>query len=322
MSLVLTVTAIDDSVPQIRSLRLEAADGAALPAYTPGSHLVLDVPVAGGRPRANAYSLTGESVFPTAYEISVLRCDPAVGGKGGSAWVHGLQVGDTVTASAPRSAFAPIQRATKHLLLGAGIGITPLVSHLRSHLRWGRDAELVYLFRDGHGAHVADLAALAEDRVTFVHDRGAFSALLADLLADQPIGTHLYACGPAGFMDAVTSAARALGWPESRIHLEPFGIEALDPGDPFTVRIDDTTLEVPAGVSLLDALEDSGRSVPNLCRQGVCGECRVAVRSSTGVLHRDLFLSDEDKAAGDCVMACVSRAVASADGTAHLEVIL
>lgn len=330
MSLDLLVTRIDDSVPQVRSLRLEAADATPLPAYTPGSHLVIDVPLGGGRPRANAYSLTGDSVRPAAYEISVLRCDPASGGHGGSAWVHGLQVGDRVSATLPRSAFAPIQRATKHLLLGAGIGITPLLSHLRSHVRWGRDAELVYLFRDGHGAHVAELTEIAghgagntaNTCVTFVHDRAAFTALLADLLLDQPIGTHLYTCGPAGFMDAVTAAARDLGWPPSRIHFEPFGIDALDPGDPFTVALGETTIEVPSGVSLLEALEGAGRAVPNLCRQGVCGECRVSVTASTGVLHRDLYLSDDDKAGGACLMACVSRAMRSADGTAHLEVTL
>lgn len=327
--LALRVVEVDDSVPGVRSLALAAADGGALPSYTPGSHVVLDVPVGPGRTRrlANAYSLTGESVDPDVYRISVLRCAPEADGgtaAGGSAWVHALAVGDELTATAPRSAFAPVHRATRHLLLGAGIGITPLLSHLRSHLRWGRDAELVYLHRAGLGAHVEELVALGGERVRLLHDRTVFATLLGELLADQPFGTHLYACGPAGFTELVTTTAAALGWPASRVHTEPFGVAALDPGEPFTVGVGGATLAVPAGTSLLEALEDAGLPVPNLCRQGVCGECRVVVdpAASTGVLHRDLYLSDADKADGDCAMACVSRALPAADGRAHLEVVL
>ncbi|MDT9594005.1 PDR/VanB family oxidoreductase [Nocardioides zeae] len=324
----LVVATVDDSVPGTRSLTLVAPGGGRLPSYTPGSHLVIDVPAGEGRARrgANAYSLTGESIDPQHYAVSVLRCAPAAEGgtaAGGSAWVHGLAVGDRVTATPPRSAFAPVHRATRHLLVSAGIGITPLLSHLRSHVRWGRDVELVHVCRDGRGAHVDELAQLAGDRVTVLHDRADLAADLAVRLADQPLGTHLYTCGPPGFMDAVVATATDLGWPASRVHLEPFGVEALDPGEPFTVGLGGEVVEVPSGTSLLEALEDAGRVVPNLCRQGVCGECRVPVAAgSSPVLHRDLFLSDDERARGDVVMACVSRALPAADGRAHLEVAL
>lgn len=329
--LTLVVTAVKEVVPGIRSLTLAARDGGELPSYTPGGHLVVNVPAGEDRTRrqANAYSLTGETVHPSSYSISVRRSDPEQGGAGGSAWVHELRVGDVVTATPPRSAFAPVQLATRHLLVGAGIGITPLVSHLRASVRWGREAELVYLFRDGHGAHVDELKELGGDRVTFVNDRRIFAEHLAERLADQPIGAHLYVCGPSGFMDLVVETARSLGWPASRIHLEAFGLEVLDPGDPFTVGIDGTTVEVPSGVSLLEALEEHGYNVANMCRQGVCGECRVRVTpaAGSGVLHRDLYLSDAEKAAGDSAMACVSRAQPADGGPdaplrAHLEVSL
>jgi ferredoxin len=58
--------------------------------------------------------------------------------------------------------------------------------------------------------------------------------------------------------------------------------------------------------SLLEALDGAAVEVPSLCRQGVCGECRVAVTAGRP-LHRDLFLTDEEKVAGDSVMCCVSR---------------
>ncbi len=296
----LVVTAIDDDVPGIRTLTLAAADGRVLPDFTPGSHVVLECDGP-----ANAYSLTGDGTMPTTYSVSVLEV-PA--GAGGSRWVHGLAVGDPVIALPPRSMFAPILQGSRHVLVAGGIGITPILSHLRSAVRWGREVELLYAYRDGRGAHLDEVKELAGDRARFFTDRTSFAESLAATLADQPIGAHLYTCGPAGFMDAVVETATALGWPPSRIHLEHFGVEALDPGEPFqAVLADGRVLDVPSGVSLLEALEGAGLDVPQLCRQGVCGECRVTVRSGVP-LHRDLFLSAEAKAANDSLMCCVSRA--------------
>lgn len=304
----LTVLAIDDGVPGVRTVTLGAADGARLPSFTPGSHIVIECGTSGDRLRANAYSLTGDSVAPTEYTISVLEC---VDGAGGSRWIHHeLAVGDSVVARPPRSAFAPVLRARKHLMIGAGIGITPLVSHLRSARRWGREVELLYVHREGRGAYVDEIKALTDYSRMFT-ERSAFLAELEPALASQPFGTHLYVCGPGEFMDGVTAMAVELGWPASRIHLERFGIDALDPGEPFEVTVagGGEPFVVESGVSLLEALEARGHRVPNMCRQGVCGECRITVTGGE-ILHRDLYLTDEDKAAGDALMSCVSRAAA------------
>ncbi|MAS54463.1 MAG: oxidoreductase [Pimelobacter sp.] len=321
----LVVAGIDDTVPAVRRLVLAAPQGGELPSYTPGSHLVLDVPAGAGRERAlaNAYSLVGEGLHPSRYEIAVLLCDPHGGAAGGSAWVHTLRTGDPVTAMPPRSSFAPVQAATRHLLVAAGIGITPLVSHLRFHARWGREAELLYLHRAGRGALLDEVAELTGGVASPFHDRADLLSRLRERLLDQPIGTHLYTCGPTGFMDLVVSEAQEAGWPASRIHLEHFGLDDLDPGEPFDVTVGERRFEVASGVSLLEAMEQQGYAVPNLCRQGVCGECRLDLGpATTGVWHRDLYLTDDDKAAGDCAMACVSRALPAADGRSHLEVSL
>jgi ferredoxin len=90
--------------------------------------------------------------------------------------------------------------------------------------------------------------------------------------------------------------------------MEHFGSGALDPGEPFAARVTSTGEEfvVDAGVSLLEELERRGFEVPNLCRRGVCGECRLPV-SAGAITHRDLYLTDAEKRAGDALMACVSR---------------
>ncbi|QEN14962.1 PDR/VanB family oxidoreductase [Mycolicibacterium sp. ELW1] len=295
--LTLHVVAIDDTVPGIRTLTLAHADGAVLPSFTPGSHVVIEC--AGG---ANAYSLTGESAAPRDYVVSVLECRA---GRGGSRWIHReLSVGDAVVVHPPRSAFAPVLRARRHLLIAAGIGITPMVSHLRSARRWGRDVRLLYIFREGRGAYVDEIRSLSEN-ASFFTDRAAFLAEVTTTLATQPFGTHAYLCGPPQFIDDVVAVATGLGWPPSRIHIEHFGGE-LAPGDPFEVELssDGSIFTVESGVSLLESLTAHGHVIPNLCRQGVCGECRVPVRGGSA-LHRDLFLTDDERR--HSMMACVSR---------------
>lgn len=293
------VVGVDDTVPGIRTLTLSRPDRSPLPSFTPGSHIVIEYP--GG---ANAYSLTGDTVTPREYVVSVLEC---ADGRGGSRWIHTLAVGDTIEIREPRSAFAPVLRASRHLLIAAGIGITPMVSHLRSAKRWGRAAQLLYVHREGHGAYVEEIKSLTDD-ARFFTDRVAFLAELSATLGDSPLGTHAYLCGPAAFIDDVTALAAGLGWPPSRIHVEHFGGE-LEPGDPFEAELTSSgeRFVVDSGVSLLEALEAHGVSVPNMCRQGVCGECRIPVRSGA-LQHRDVYLSQAEREAGDAMMACVSRA--------------
>jgi dimethylamine monooxygenase subunit B len=296
----LVVVAVDDRIPGIRALTLARPDGGALPSFPPGSHLVLEC-----GPVLNAYSLTGDGAAPATYSISVLLCP---NGSGGSRWLHHqVRPGDVIATRGPRSAFAPALSATRHLLVAAGIGITPMVSHLRSARRWGREVELLYVHRRGRGAHLEEIEALT-DQASIFTDRETFTAATEHALATQPLGTHLYVCGPAPFMADVTAMAADLGWPASRVHVEHFGTEAFDPGEPFEVRLGATgdTFTVDSGVSLLAALLARGVDVPNLCRQGVCGECRIGVVAGE-ILHRDLYLSERERAAGESMMCCVSR---------------
>ncbi len=292
----LVVHDVVDAGP-VRTLTLAAPDGATLPAYVPGSHVVLEC---GGRP--NAYSLLDDGVQPSAYRVSVLlRAD----GAGGSRWVHALRVGDPVHASAPRSAFAPVAAAKHHLLIAGGIGVTPLLSHAAAARRWGRAFSFLYCHRTG--AHLAELRSLCGPALHEFTDRGRFAEHLAAALVRQPLGTQLYVCGPSGFADSVTAAAVAAGWPTSRLHLERFGADALDAGRPFRVRVGAASYDVAPGVSLLETLERHGHEVPYRCRQGVCGECLLPVRAGR-IEHRDLYLSEAEKAGGDQLLPCVSRA--------------
>ncbi|TQS42124.1 PDR/VanB family oxidoreductase [Cryptosporangium phraense] len=290
----LVVRRSTEIVPGIREIEFRAPDGRPLPPHPPGSHLVLDC-----GPVGNAYSLTNTG-FDT-YSIAVLRRGE------GSAYLHGLRPGDRVAASTPRCEFAPVSTARKHLLIAGGIGITPVLAHVRDAERWHRDVELLYVHRPGAGAFADELAARLGPRLRRFPDRNAFGAGLAAALRDQPLGTHLYVCGPGGLLDRVLRDAAAAGWLPPRLHLERFVAAELDPGREFVARLarSDRDVVVPSGTSLLDALRGAGVDVPNLCRRGICGECRVPVLAGSP-LHRDEYLADDERRSA--VMCCVSRA--------------
>ncbi|MHC3002921.1 PDR/VanB family oxidoreductase [Gordonia sp. GN26] len=271
--------------------------------YQPGSHLI----VTAGEHR-NAYSLVDDGMFPNTYGISVLRR----GAGGGSDWLHDNLTEDSIVeVEGPRSMFAPVLDQRGALLVAGGIGVTPVLSHARALAREGRRVDIVYSYRPGCGAHLDDLRALAQQPDVTLHEVSGIDAtteLLAERFRSQPLGTHAYACGPATLLDTYTELAAQAGWPTARVHLERFAAPDQEPGDPLTVTLSSTgaRIDVPAGVSLLQRLLDSGVEVPNLCRQGVCGECRIPVRGGT-IEHRDLVLSDEEKALGDAMLCCVSR---------------
>ncbi|MEO5874559.1 MAG: hypothetical protein ABIS86_05695, partial [Streptosporangiaceae bacterium] len=166
----LEVLGVADACHAVREIRLGRPGGGTLPPYTPGSHLVV------GR---NAYSLTGSGAVSTEYRVSVLlRPD----GAGGSARMHRLSAGDLVEASGPRSMFPPVLSARRHLLVAGGIGITPILSHVRAALLWDRRFTVLYGHRPGFAAHLEELRALCGGRLLTDPVR----ELLPRLLAAQP----------------------------------------------------------------------------------------------------------------------------------------
>ena len=300
MTLSLRIAQTIDVTEGIRAFMLRPADGGTLPSYAPGSHLVVEC---GGH--QNAYSLTGDGDAPEQFTIAVLRCP---GGKGGSEWMHTLRAGQVLRCEMPRSAFPPVVTARHHLLIAGGIGITPFLSHLRAARRWGRSVTLLYAV-GGPVPFGAILADLAGADMQILQDRGAMQRAMALALRTQRLGTHLYVCGPNGLIQAALDLAKASGWPEERCHAEFFAGAAVGEGARFTVHLRQSgqTIDVPPGVSLLDALTTAGHPMPAMCRQGVCGECRMDGVQGT-LLHRDFVLSAAERTGQTCLMPCVSRA--------------
>jgi vanillate monooxygenase ferredoxin subunit len=290
----------------IDSFELAREDGRPLPAFSAGSHI--DVHLPGGLLRQ--YSLCNDSGEQHRYRIAVLR-DAA--SRGGSVAMHdAVHAGDTLTISEPRNHF-PLEHAPHTLLLAGGIGITPLLCMAQRLRTAGSSFELHYATRSLARTAFRDEIAAFGERVRLHLDDGD-SAQKLDLpavLAAQPSGTRLYVCGPTGFIDYVVQTAKSRGWPADLIHLEYFGAAPQDTsGDQaFEVRLASTgkSYAIPANKTVVQALADQGVEIMISCEQGVCGTCLTRVLEGE-CDHRDLYLTDEEKAANDQFLPCCSRA--------------
>jgi vanillate O-demethylase ferredoxin subunit len=292
----------------ICSYELVRADGAALPPFAAGAHI--DVHLPNGLVRQ--YSLCNAPGETHRYVIAVLR-DAA--SRGGSRAMHDdVDLGSVLTVSAPKNHF-PLADAERTLLLAGGIGVTPILAMAETLADNGAAFELHYCARaPERAAFVQRLGAARFAGLVHLHyDSGADDQRLdlAALLAAPAPGTHLYVCGPQGFIDHVLDNARACGWPAAQLHVEYFGAAAVDTGGdrPFDVQLASSgqVVTIPAGRTVLKVLAEQGVDIPYSCEEGVCGTCLTRVLAGVPE-HRDLYLTDEERAANDQFAPCCSRA--------------
>lgn len=301
------VARVADIAARIRLFELVPAEGAPLPAFAAGAHVVVRLPSGTER----HYSLCNDPSETHRYVIAVLREGE---GRGGSREMHeAVPPGHVLTIAGPFNNFPLAPGAHSSLLVAGGIGITPILCMARALAAAGSPFELVYLTRSREETAFLNVlcATPLVEHVRLHHDGGLRERQfdLARLLA-EPGGRHVYCCGPAGLMEAVRS--RSAHWPADTVHFEYFsGIDTgpRDGDGAFTVSLArrGVSVEVAAGQSILDALLGAGIEVDHNCCEGVCGTC--IVRSLEGeVDHRDSILSEAERKAGDITICC-SRAL-------------
>jgi len=316
MSTLRTVVRRKYSVAEdVVALELVAEDGKPLPPFDAGAHIDLHLPVhGGGKPIVRQYSLCNRPDEAAYYLLGVKR-EPL--SRGGSLAVHDdLREGDVLTIAGPRNHFPLVDRGPS-LLFGAGIGITPLLAMAQQLETAQRPFTLHYFARSPeHVAFRERLAHMAAaGRVAYHFGLGPDEtlAVLRTALADPAADVHVYSCGPSAFMDGVRQLAR-LVLPDDQIHHEYFQAAAgaqggSRPDEPFEVVAARSGVQcvVPPGTSIVQALNAQGIEVEVSCEQGVCGTCLTRVLEGDPD-HRDVYLSDAEKAAGDVIMPCCSRA--------------
>jgi vanillate monooxygenase ferredoxin subunit len=299
-----------EEADDICSYELVSADGAPLPPFTAGAHI--DVHLGAGLVRQ--YSLCNAPHERHRYLVGVLR-DPA--SRGGSRTMHDdVHAGTTLSIGAPRNHFALApDGAGPSLLLAGGIGVTPILAMAEALSAQGAPFEMHYCARSparaAFGRRIA--AAPYASRVHFHYDSGDGTQPLdlPALLAGLARTTHIYLCGPAGFIAHVKAAAEAAQWPPGQVHFEYFGAAApaVDGDQPFEVKLASSgkVYAIGAGDTVLRVLADAGVYIPASCEQGVCGTCLTRVLEGMPE-HRDLYLDEAERAANDQFTPCCSRA--------------
>ena len=300
----LVIDSLRDLTDRIREITLRAADGATLPPHEPGAHVDFDLGTLGSR----SYSLIdwpGDA--DDMLRIAVQR-EPE--GQGGSMKMHEFALGDRLTVAAPKSDFPLHDHAGPALLLAGGIGVTPIVSLATALTAAGRAFDLHYTTRSkGVMAYEVELAAAFGAAVTFHHDDMVPLSLPALFGGIDP-ATHLYVCGPKPMIEAARAAANAAGLPDAQIHFELFATPQAEEGDTaFEVEVASTgeVFVIPPGKTIIEVLEEGGMDLMYDCQRGDCGICQTDVISGIPD-HRDVVLSDAEKAEGKLIQICVSRA--------------
>lgn len=291
----------------ICSLELASVSGESLPPFSAGAHIDLHF---GGFVRQ--YSLCGNPQDSHRYQVAVLR-DPR--SRGGSAAIHdGLAASQTLHISAPRNHFALVNDAPHSLLLAGGVGITPILCMAERLAQAGAGFVLHYCTRSrdrtAFRRRIEQAPFAGSARFHFDEDGPAQRFDLVAALNEAPEGSHLYTCGPAGFLEHVLQTARSLDWPEARLHFEYFSAAPSTlPQGAFEVCIASTGQRhvVAAGESVVEALSREGITIPVSCGMGVCGTCLTRVLDGVPD-HRDMFLTLEEQARNDQFAPCCSRA--------------
>ena len=242
------IARIADETPSVRSFYLEPADGAGMPGYHAGQHLPIRLRLPGtSAPVIRTYSLSS-APSDNFFRISVKRAGAA------SELLHDdIKVDDVLEARAPQGSFVldPVEQRPL-VLLGAGVGVTPLLSMLRETVYEGRRSRRTRHTYFVQGArHVAELPFSSELRELAARSSEGVSVVR---VVSQPeararegrdfeVNGHIdlallkallhfddfdfYLCGPTAFTQQLYDGLRALHIRDERIHAEAFGPSGL-----------------------------------------------------------------------------------------------
>lgn len=280
----------------------------------PGTHLDVRVDL-GDRTDTRSYSVVSSNDDGSLITLSVLLSPQS---RGGSSFMHRLQVGDSLMTTQPLQNFPLRIGAQRYVLLAGGIGITAVVGMSRVLKAMKADYTFVYAGRSRSSmAYLAELQDLHGDRLRVHVDQEGIpldvTSLINEIAFDpRRENAELYMCGPIRLMDAVRRYWATCELPIYNLRYETFGNSGWFDPEEFVVRIPRLNIEATVGThtTILEALTAAGADMMFDCRKGECGLCQVDVQQVDGVIdHRDVFFSERQHRAGSKLCTCVSRAV-------------
>ena len=306
----LKIKQIRQEASGIHSFELVSEDGKTLPPFDAGSHIDLHLPSGAIR----QYSLSNDPVETYHYVVGVLRDEQ---GRGGSKEVHqAFRVGDSLSVSNPRNHFQLDESAKRVILLAGGIGITPLKSMGHRLKSLGIPFELHYCARTQDNiAFSQELQKLSDSGEVQFHLDGGIPGNglnIAEMINELEAGSHLYYCGPAGFMMACAQAAKERS--DLHVHFEHFKApekeggqaEVMEDKSELAIQIQSTgqKIALSRSESLIDVLAKLGVKVSTSCQSGLCGTCKTRYISGD-VEHGDCILSDAEHS--EYLTPCISH---------------
>jgi vanillate O-demethylase ferredoxin subunit len=300
------LNAVRDLTPDIRLFEIDPSGEFVSP--TPGSHINVAVQI-GDRPDVRSYSIVGPC-SDGRYRIAVKLLPDT---RGGSKYMWSLAPGSQMSISKPGNHFELGRGRPEYVLLAGGIGITPIYTMSLALAEAQANFRLLYACRSRQDvAFGPELSERLGDRLqVFLDEEGRRVDIAAEIARLVP-GGELYVCGPIGMLEAARRAWQRSGRPVDGLRFETFGNSGRFASEAFVVKIPrlGIVVEVAQNQTMLDALEEAGVDMIFDCRRGECGLCALDILETEGTVdHRDVFFSDEEKAAGSKLCTCVSRVV-------------
>jgi ferredoxin-NADP reductase len=328
----LKLAEVEQVTHNVKTFRFKPSDGREIPfVHLPGQFMTLHI-APRGIPTRRSYTIASSPTWRDRIEITVKREPHGLV----SRWLHEeLKLGDEVEIEAPSGAFVfNGEQSQSIVLIGAGIGITPMMSVARylTETRWPGNISLILGFRSPRDfVFQGELKELqsrnANLRMTVTMSNPGDEAwtgtrghinnkeLLASAAQDISM-CRAHICGPPAMMNAVKTALLELGAPENQIRTEAFGTVTRDPtaqgarskaiAGNVVFQASDTTAPAPADATILDVADEVGVFIDCACRSGTCASCRVKLLSGKVNIAVEDALTEQDKAEG-YILACQAK---------------
>lgn len=330
---------IEDAAGQVCSFYLSAHDGKPIPAHEPGQFLTFQLNVPGqAKPLVRCYSLSdvpgSDQLRVTIKRVPPPRDQPDVLPGVGSNFFHDhVNEGDLVDVKAPSGQFSlDPHKANPVVLIGGGIGVTPILSMFNAIAASGRNRQtwLFYGIRNKQEHIMAEhLQAAVRDHpnvhVQICYSKpSTFDQLGVDYHHAERVSVELlkrvlpsnnyefYMCGPPPMMDALVADLQSWGVPADTIHLETFGPSARKkvkkPKTPTAIgpnvtfkKSGKTVKWDPAAEHLWEFAAANDIAIDSGCLEGNCGTCLTAIVSGQVEYTKQPSAECEE---GSCLVCC------------------
>ena len=301
--------------------------------HLPGQSVAITFPMPEGD-AVRTFTIASSGLRENQAELTIKAAPDAQATR----WAHDhLAIGQTLKARGPLGKFSVIHAPNQPLLLiGAGSGITPVMSMLRWLHGRGEETDAVFiqvarapeylLFQDELTKIASEMPKLHRyDVVTRLADncdwngyRGRITGTVLETMAPNMSGRTAFCCGPDGFMADIKSLWERSGGLIEKFHTESFGVSintvavrpaqiSQDPGTGFKGSIDGVAFELSSEDTLLEAVASAGKRIPSGCREGQCGACRVRLVAGEVEMSHQQGISRKEEQSG-IILTCCSRA--------------